>query len=96
MTQPQCTGLRRVILDAIQGIDPCEYSLFPGSGGSESLHWRLQVAGLIIDGPDYSCAPGSPLYAWSPTSLDAVGTDELLAIYDQLRPGVLEALGRGE
>lgn len=29
-------------------------------------------------------------------SLDQRTTDELLAIYDQLRPGVLDALGRGE
>lgn len=96
-TTDKPTGLRRVILDAIQGIDPCDYCLFSrASGDGPHLHAQLETAGYITDGPDYSCAPGSPPFAWSRQKLAEAATDELLAIYDQLRPGVLDALGRGE
>lgn len=35
-------------------------------------------------------------WEWDMPKLRALSIDDLMAIYDQLRPGVLEALGRGE
>jgi hypothetical protein len=74
------TGLRRVILDAIQGVSP-----------TIRQAREFTAHGLMKDYGIHSEA-----YFWVDDALSALPTDDLMAIYDNLRPGVLENMGKGE
>lgn len=71
------TGLRRVILDAIQGVSP-----------TVRQAREFAAHGLMVDRGGHNEA-----HFWVDDALAAMPTDDLLAIYDTLRPGVLEAMG---
>lgn len=77
------TGLRRVILDAIRGcaVPP-------------DLVRRAQERGIklfVFVGNQHNEA-----WAWDHEGMEFLPTDDLMALYDTLRPGVLESMGKGE
>lgn len=74
------TGLRRVILDAIQGVSPTIRQMR-----------EFAANGLMVDRGVHTEG-----YFWVDEALVVLSTDDLMALYNQLRPGVLDALGRGE
>lgn len=78
------TGLRRVILDAIQGVSPEEFEPQDIPGMERGL-------GVIAE-----IHPGSTKFSWVTEGLEALNTEMLMGIYDTLRPGVLESMGKGE
>lgn len=78
-TQPM-NGLRRLILDAIQGVRPT----------------LRQAREFATDGLMVQHGVHSEAYSWIDDALAATATDDLMAIYDTLRPGVLEAMGSGQ
>lgn len=77
------TGLRRVILDAIRGCAiPPELVQWPRERG---------IKLFTFIGNQHSEA-----WAWDHEGMKFLPTDELMSLYDTLRPGVLDALGKGE
>lgn len=81
-TSHPMTGLRRVILDAIKGAP------VPSMETCD----RLTKAGQM----EYLGDQHRWVWGWKAEFLEATSTDDLMALYDTLRPGVLESMAVGE
>jgi hypothetical protein len=76
------TGLRQVILDAIQGVSPADSPACASLPRGAFSNTQAKAGSDVI----------ISVWRWSPDWLDARTTDDLMTIYDTLRPGVLGSM----